>query len=126
VHPTADTQRFRCEKDILADHRRLAEHEVASLAFKGRQLRGIFAYRAIPGIPRRSVAAAWPGFIETPRRSPERVEGPQYTWGLYEPTPIAPKPGTATVPVPKVSPPTERSEAERIYEEAMRRMVFPL
>jgi hypothetical protein len=37
VHPTADAQRFRCEKDILADHRRLAEHEVASLAFKVRQ-----------------------------------------------------------------------------------------
>ncbi len=37
MHPTADTQRFRCEKDILADHRRLAEHDVASLAFKGRQ-----------------------------------------------------------------------------------------
>jgi hypothetical protein len=66
-----EEKRTKIFKDICARLR----------ADEGELLHVIFSHRAIPGIPRRSVDVAWPGFLGT-KRSPQVAEGPRYDWGL--------------------------------------------
>jgi hypothetical protein len=111
IKPLTEEKRMHLFKEICG---RLQADEIELL-------RGIFAHRAIPGVPRKAVDAAWPGFLDT-RRSPEVPEGPQYTWGLYEPMPVADAPRPVTNAPRSTMPAPSKSEAQRYYESIYSKM----